>query len=261
MKNLLKTTRQWLYTVLVVITIPANCLTASAQIDGEGIRFNMFTASNLVVIAGSDPLVFGTGSYTYNYGTNGSNATLTATLPYWFQADAYLPNGYSIDGTNFWSIDPAGVLTIATSLWRTLTNNVVESTWADDGTYEPTWGPWSWNANAIHFPPWQNAKAKGNIPALRLSGADCKLDLVLLGERPDFTNDVIVRFTVSATDADTGLPIPDSDISIASKPVTDGVAWTKFKEWSIPDVTPVICGHDNYTFELIAEIARPQLGL
>ena len=118
MKNLLTTTRQWLHTALVLVAIPANCLTASAQIAGEGIRFNMFTATNLVAIAGSDPWVFGTGTYTYNYGTNGSNATLTATLPYWFQADALLPNGYSIDGTNFWNIDADRVLTIATSLWR-----------------------------------------------------------------------------------------------------------------------------------------------
>ena len=90
---------------------------------------------------------------------------------------------------------------------------------------------------------------------------DCKLDLVILGDRSDFTNDVIVKFTITATNADTGVRIPDSDITISTKPVTNGVAWKKFQEWSTPDVTPAITGHDNYTFELSAEIGRPNIML
>ena len=198
-------------------------------------------------------MAVGTATYVYQYG---SNATYTATLDQWW-SDYYAdwvswPESYV--GTNRWTIDPAGALIgdpdsgapLDYNTWTRRSNNIPVATYQDTFPY---------------FSALENIQAKGTIPSLGRTNMDCKLDLVILGDRSDFTNDVIVKFTITATNADTGVRIPDSDITIYTKPVTNGVAWKKFKEWSTPDVTPVISGHDNYTFELSAEIGRPNIML
>lgn len=258
MKNLLTTTQHWLYALLVLTTVSISCLNASAQTVSEGIRFNMFRADRQSVLfeGASDPdlhidMAVGTATYVYQYG---SNATYTATLDQWW-SDYYgdwvsWPESYA--GTNRWTIDAAGALIgdpdsgapLDYNTWTRRSNNIPVATYQDTIPY---------------FRALENIQAKGTIPSLGRTNVDCKLDLVILGDRSDFTNDVIVKFTITATDVDTGQPIPDGDITICTKPVTNGVAWKKFTEWNTPDVTPVIAGHANYTFDLQAEIARPGL--
>lgn len=236
---------------LVAFVISITCLTASAQLAGEGIRFKHYEASGWAILPG-EPAGVGTANYTFDYG---SNAIYKATISNWysFANDCWIltpdPDTnilWSVEGTNRWTIDAAGALTADSSVWRLLTNSVQASTWSD---------------NVPYFPALENRMAKGYIPALQLTNVDCKLELVILGDRPDFTNDVIVQFTITATDADTQLPIPDADISVSGASVTNGIAWQVFKEWTTRDVTPVIANHPNYTFTLEKLIVRPQIML
>lgn len=257
MKPIQKTLARLLKSGMLILGLASLQTTGTGQTIVEGLRFNMFTAEGLAVMAGGwlfdwatgDILLpVGQGTYQYQYG---SNATFSATIDQWQRlgntGTVSLP--YSFVGTNRWGIDVAGNLTGTPwdySSWLTRSNSVTIDAFAD---------------TTPEFPAWTNRKAKGTIPSLSLTNIDCKLDLVILGERADFTNDVIVKFTVSATDVDTGQTIPDSDITVCGKSVADKVVWKQFKEWTNSDVTPVISGHSNYTFALDAEIARPHIEL
>ncbi|NBV21899.1 MAG: hypothetical protein EBS05_08255 [Proteobacteria bacterium] len=102
-------------------------------------------------------------------------------------------------------------------------------------------------------------KGSNNIPNVgTFTGVSGVQELVIEGD-PAFTNDVVAVFTISATDTDTGEPIPDADIVIAVENVTNGVAYASFMEHSTNAVGVDITGHDNWTAILSAAIIRAEI--
>lgn len=142
---------------------------------------------------------------------------------------------HKIEGTNYWAVNPTngtvGELTSATWVWN-------GNTWTETTYYQ----------EAVH--PFLGS---GDVNGWKDVAAE--IALVIAGD-PAFTNDVVVKFTVSATDKDTGEPIPAADITVGGASVTNGVAWQSHKEHTTNDVTPVITGHANWTAELGATVIR-----
>lgn len=93
---------------------------------------------------------------------------------------------------------------------------------------------------------------KGTISSVGyqiLTGVAAEKELVLAGN-PDFTNDVVVAFTVTAIDEDTLQQISESEITVAGQGITNGVAWQSYSEHSSNVVALNITGHANWKADL-----------
>lgn len=225
----------------------------------EGIRFSLYSTVHQSSVPGDPYVGYGTATYTYLHNPTNQGAMDVGTIDiYWYQPGEYWTNlTWTSLCTNTWGVAEDGSLIYSNSYpWLTsiligLSNGVPTGpTYTDNVPY--------WGAQAL----W---KAKGTFPTAYvtdkwLTNVDCKLDLVLQGDRAGFTNDVIVRFTVSAYNADTGQNIPWTNITVDGKsPDTNGYVWKKYSEWSTNNVTPSISGASNYTFTLSETIYKMRI--
>lgn len=123
-----------------------------------------------------------------------------------------------------------------------------------------------YNGFATFDTPVEHFLGKGSFTGSggqNFSGVGSEMELIIAGD-PAFTNDVVVKFTITATDKDTGEPIPAADITVASEAVstvvedgvTNSVAWQSYKEHTTNGVSVVITGHANWTATLGAGIYR-----
>lgn len=236
---------------LLILTMVLDWLNpVHAQTDPpfEGLRFNTFSSAGTASIP-----AFMHGTLTYNFQCNATNVGATTMLHItknWVPdpndpANLIETNlDLSIHGTNMWSVNPdTGAL-----------GSLYYRTWVGqntNGDYPLTWEETTYYQDAIV--PFLGA---GNVNGQQ--GVSAQMDLVIAGDLA-FTNDVVVMFTVSATDADTGMAIPDVDITVGGESVTNGVAWASFSEHTTNGVTPSITGHANWTASLSATIYRLEL--
>lgn len=109
----------------------------------------------------------------------------------------------------------------------------------------------------LPFQPFLGSGAMNIQNVGSFTNVSAELELVIAGN-PNFTNDVVVKFTVSAKDADTGLDIPDADITLGTV-VTNGIVWAKFADNTTNDATPTITGHSNWTACVSATIYRANI--
>lgn len=115
--------------------------------------------------------------------------------------------------------------------------------------------------NETYQLPFQPFLGQGsnNIPLVgTFTGVSGTMEIVIEGD-PAFTNDVVVQYTVTATDVDTGETIPDGDLQVGGESVTNGMAWVGYKEHSTNEVGVTVTGHDNWAANLSAVIYRPSV--
>lgn len=215
--------------------------TARAQTDPpfEGLRFLSFSAGGNAYIP-----AYISGTFSYSF-TRESNAFMSVSLTKDWLPDLMVETNLvpTLHGTNWWSVDP--------------TNSALGEIYSRAWVGKDTNGDVTFSGNETSY--FQDAivpfLGKGNLTTLGLTGVASEMELVIAGD-PAFTNDVVVKFTVSATDADTGLAIPDAAITVGGASVTNGVAYQSYSEHTTNDVTPAITGHSNWTATLSATIIR-----
>ena len=156
----------------------------------------------------------------------------------------------TIHGTNWWLVNPtnSSLGDIYSRLWVGKdTNGIATEPFEETVYYQNAISPFLGKGNLTNVMGWS-----------RLAGVSAEMELVIAGD-PAFTNDVVVKFTITATDKDTGEAIPDADITVGGASVTNGFAWQSYKEHTTNDVTPTITGHANWTAELSASVIRLEL--
>lgn len=217
--------------------------TASAQTDPpfEGLRFLSFSADGKAYIP-----AYISGTFSYSFSRE-SNAFLVVNLTKDWLPDEMVETNLvtPISGTNWWSVNPTNSVLgeIFSRAWVCKDSNGNVTASGNETTY--------YQDAIVPF------LGKGTLTNLGLTGVAAEMELVIAGD-PAFTNDVVVKFTISAVDADTGLPIPDEDITLGNG-VTNGVAWAKFADNTTNSATPGITGHSNWTATVSATIYRADI--
>lgn len=219
--------------------------TAHAQTEPpvEGLRFLSFGASGK---ASLPPEISGTFSYSFSR-TSNAFMILDFTKTWLVEEMVETNLALTIHGTNWWLVNPtnSSLGDIYSRLWVGKdTNGIATEPYEETVYYQNAISPFLGKGNLTNVMGWS-----------RLAGVSAEMELVIAGD-PAFTNDVVVKFTITATDKDTGEAIPDADITVGGASVTNGVAWQSYKEHTTNDVTPVITGHANWTADLSAGIYR-----